>query len=110
MATSGYEYSTGSFDHLNEYHDRHSQRLSSKNLKEAVLRDMEQEEEEIKRNINNIKCDNSSESPVTMNVQKKDAIYFVERRLAAGVLRENVKISKNVLTNKTKKFKKIDSE
>ena len=41
-------------DHLNEYHDRHGQILSSKNLKEAVLRVMEGEEEEIERNINNI--------------------------------------------------------
>ena len=73
MATSGYEYFTDILDHLNKYHDRRSQRLSSKNLKEAVLRVMEQEEEEIEHNINTITCDTSFESPVTMNVQNKDA-------------------------------------
>ena len=77
-------------DHLNEYNDRHSQILSSKNFKEAVLRVMEEEEEEIERNINNITCDTSFESPVTMNVQKKDANWSLERRLAAGVLAEMV--------------------
>ena len=45
MATSGNEYFTDILDHLNEYHDCHGQILSSKNLKEAVLRAMEQEEQ-----------------------------------------------------------------
>ena len=58
-------------DHLNKYHDRRGQILSSKKLKEAVLRVMHQEEEETERNINNITWDTSFESPVTMNVQKK---------------------------------------
>ena len=58
MATSGNEYFTDIIDHLNEYHDCHGQRLSSKNTKEAVLSVMEQEEEEIEHNINNIICDN----------------------------------------------------
>ena len=58
MATSGYEYFTEMLDHLNEYHDFHGQRLSSKKLKEAVLRVMEQEDEEIEPNINNITCGN----------------------------------------------------
>ena len=44
IAIIGNEYFTEILDHLNEYHDRHGQRLSSKNLKEAVLRVMEQEE------------------------------------------------------------------
>ena len=48
---------TDILDHLNEYHDCHGQILSSKNLKEAVLRVMEQQEEEIERNINNITYD-----------------------------------------------------
>ena len=46
MATEGNEYLTDILDHLNEYQDRHVQRLSSKNFKEAVLRFMEEEEEE----------------------------------------------------------------
>ena len=45
MATSSNEYFTDILDHLNEYHDRHSQRLSIKNLKEAILCLMEEEEE-----------------------------------------------------------------
>ena len=45
MATSGNEYFTDILGYLKEYHDRHGQRLSSKKLKEAVRRVMEQEEE-----------------------------------------------------------------
>ena len=71
MATSCNEYFTDILDHLNGYQDCHGQRFSSKNLKEAVLRVMEQEEEELERNINSITCDTSFESPVTMNVKRK---------------------------------------
>ena len=59
MAAEGNEYFTEIIDHPNKYQDRHGQRLSSKNLKEAVLHVMEQQEEEIKRNINNITWDTS---------------------------------------------------
>ena len=52
---------------------------------------MEQEEEEIERNINNITCYTSFQSIVTMNVQNKYAKLSLERRLAAGVLEEMVK-------------------
>ena len=52
---------------------------------------MEQEEEEIERNINNITCDTPFQSPVTENLQKKDANQSLERRLDAGVLAEMVK-------------------
>ena len=45
ITTSENEYFTEIPHHLNKYHDRHGQRLSSKNLKEAVIRAMEQEEE-----------------------------------------------------------------
>ena len=68
MATEGNEYFTDILDTLNKYQDRHGQRLSSKKLKEAVLRVMDEEEEEIERNINNITCDTSFKSPVTKNV------------------------------------------
>ena len=54
MASERDEYFTEIIDNLNEYNDRHGQRLSSKKLKEAVLQVMEEEEEDIKRNINNI--------------------------------------------------------
>ena len=43
MVTSGDEYFTEMLDHLNKYHDRHVQILSSKNFKESVLRVMEEE-------------------------------------------------------------------
>ena len=55
-------------DHLNEYQDRHSQRLSSKKLKESVLRVMGDKKEEIERNINNITCNTSFKFLVQMNV------------------------------------------
>ena len=90
MATSGDEYFTEILDHLNEYNDRHGQVLSNKNLKEAVIRVFQEEEEDSKRNINNITCDTSFKSPVTMNVKKKDAKFSLERRLASGVLAEIV--------------------
>ena len=44
MATEGNEYFTDILDTLNKYQDCHVQRLSSKNLKEAVFRVMEQEQ------------------------------------------------------------------
>ena len=78
-----------------------------KNLKKAVLRVMEQEEEEIERNINNITCDTSFESPVTMNLQKKDANFSWERRLAAGVLAEIVENFKGCTIQSDKQVDKI---
>ena len=77
-------------DHLNGYQDHHGQRLYSKKLKVAVLRVMEQEKKGIERNINNITCDTPFESPVTVNVKKKDANWSLERRIAAGVVEEMV--------------------
>ena len=52
---------------------------------------MEQQEEEIKCDINNITSNTSFKSPVTINVQKKDANWSLERQLATGVLKKNVK-------------------
>ena len=79
MATEGEEYFTEMIEHLNEYNDHCGQRLSSKYIKEAALRVIEEEEEEIKRNINNITCDNSFQSLIAMNVQNKDANLSLER-------------------------------
>ena len=90
MATEDNEYFTDILDTLNEYQDRHGQRLSSKKLREAVCRVMDEEEEEMERNINNTTCVTSFQSPVTKSVQKKDEIWSLERRLAAGVLAEMV--------------------
>ena len=72
---------------------------------------MEQQEEEIKHNINNITCNTSFQSPVTMNVQKKDATWFLERRLAAGLLDKLFKEFKGCNTQSDKQVeRKIDSE
>ena len=51
---------------------------------------MEEEEEEIERYINRITCDNSFQSLIAMNVQKKYASWSLARRLASGVLAEMV--------------------
>ena len=51
---------------------------------------MEQEEDEIKRNINNITCDTSFRSPVNMHVEQKDSKFSLQRRRATGVLIEMV--------------------
>ena len=55
MATEDNEYFTDILDTLNEYQDLHGQSLSSKKLKEALLRVMDEEEEEIERNISDSK-------------------------------------------------------
>ena len=73
MATEDNEYFTEILDNLNEYQDRHGQRLSSKKTREAVRFVMDEEEEEMERNINNITCNTSFQSPVTKSVQKRDA-------------------------------------
>ena len=51
MATEDNEYFKEILDTLNRYQDRHGQRLSSKKLKEALLCVMDEEEEEIERDI-----------------------------------------------------------
>ena len=72
---------------------------------------MEQQEEETERNINNITCEISFESPVTTNVQKKDANWSLDRRLAAGVLAEMVKDFKGCTIQSDEQVDKIiDSE
>ena len=90
MANVNNDYFSDVLDTLNEYQDRHGQRLSSKKLREAVGRVMNEEVEEIECNINNITCDTSFQSPRTKTVQEKDASWSLERRLAAGVLEEMV--------------------
>ena len=86
MATEYDEYFTDILDTLNKYQDRHGQRLSSKKPREAVCRVMDEEEEEMERNINNITCHTSFQTPVTKSVKKKDASWSLERRLAADIL------------------------
>ena len=88
-------------DNLNEYNDRHGQRLSSKKLWDAVIGVMEEEEEEIESNINNIIMDTSFRSPIAINAQKRDANVALERRLSLGILAETIKISKGCTIQST---------
>ena len=55
MATEDNEYFSDILDTLIEYQDRRGQRLCSKKLKEAVRRIINEEEEEIERNISDSK-------------------------------------------------------
>ena len=68
MATEDNENFSDILDILNEYQDCHSQRLSTKKLKEAVRCVMDEEEEEMECTINNITCYTPFYSPVTKNV------------------------------------------
>ena len=90
-ATPKEEYFTEMLDHLNEYNDRHGQLFPSKKLRDAVIRVMKEEEEEIESNINNITMDTLFQSHVATNAQKKDANMSLERRLASGILAETIK-------------------
>ena len=72
---------------------------------------MEEEEEKIERNINYITCNNSFQSPIFMNVQKKDANCSLQRRLASGILAEIVENFKGCTIQSDKQVDKIiDSE
>ena len=62
---------------------------------------MDEEGEEIERNINNITCDTPFQSPVTKNVQKKDANWSLKDDLMQAFLTEWLKNSMNVLSNQT---------
>ena len=86
MANVDNDYLSDVLDTLNEYQDRHGQRFSGKKLREAVGRVMNEELEEMERNINNITCNTPFQSPGTNIAQEKDASWSLERRLAAGVL------------------------
>ena len=68
--------------------------MSSKRLRDAVIRVMKEEEEEIESNINNITMDTSFQSPVAMNSQNKDANMSLERRLPSIIIAETIKIFK----------------
>ena len=55
MATEDNEYFSDIIDTLKRYQYFHGQRLSSKNLRESVIRVMDEEEEEIEHNISDSK-------------------------------------------------------
>ena len=111
MATEDNEYFTDIFDIVNTCQYHHEQILSSKKIKEAVLRIIDEEEEDIKCNINIVTCDTPFKYPVTKSVQKKDASWWLERWIAAGVLAKNVEIFKGCSIQSDKQFEEIiDSE
>ena len=91
MATPKKEYFTEMLDHLNGYNDRHGQLFPSKKLRDAVIRVMKEEEEEIESNINNFTMDTSFQSPIAMNAQNKDENMSLKRRLASVILAETIK-------------------
>ena len=62
---------------------------------------MEEKEEEIERNINNNTCDTPFQYPIAMNVQKKDAIFSLERRIASCIIAEIVEIFKGCTIQST---------
>ena len=98
--------------HLNEYHDRHVQRLSNKKLKESVLCVIEEEEEKTERNINNIPCDTQFQSPVAMNVQKKYAKFSTDKQVGKIIDSEEHVDARSQLRNNSAEWvdAKSDSE
>ena len=77
MVTEDHEYFSDILDTLKRYQDRHGQILSSKKLKEAVLRVMDEEEEEIERNIYDSKerVDNISDSDKQVEAKSEAKAY-----------------------------------
>ena len=75
MANVDNEYFTDVLDTLKKYQDHHGQIFSSKKLRGAVWHVMEEEEEEMERNINNITCDTPFHFSITKSVEKKDASW-----------------------------------
>ena len=73
MANVDNDYFSDVLDTLNKYRDRHGKRLSSKKLREDVGHVMNEEVEEMERNINNITCDSRFQSPGTKRVQLKES-------------------------------------
>ena len=77
-------------DHLNK-HNRHHGKPLFKNLQEAVIRIMEEEEDDAKNNVNNVTKDTSFQSPVSVSAQNKYANITYERRMESGILAETIK-------------------
>ena len=75
MANVDNDYFSDVLDTLNKYQDLQGQRLSSKKLREAIRRVMNEEVEELEYNINNITFDTPFQSPGTKSVQKKDTTW-----------------------------------
>ena len=78
-------------DSLIEHNRRHSIPLSSKKLREVVIRAMEDEEKYVEPNVNKVTTDTLFQSPVTINAQNKDANLTNERRISADIHAESMK-------------------
>ena len=103
MATEDNEYFMDILDTLNEYQDRHGQILSSKKLREAVLRVMDEKEGEMERNIINIsdymeRVDDISDSKERV-VEKSDSKEGVEDRNDSAGQVDVLNDSKNLVVD-----------
>ena len=91
MTTPREVYFAEMLENLKEHNCRHRKLFSSKKLQEAVIRVMEESEEEAESSVNNVTTDTSFQSPVFINAQKKDANMSYERWLTSGILAETIK-------------------
>ena len=78
-------------DSLIEHNCCHGTPMSNKNLRETVIRVMEDEEKYAERNVNNVTTDTFFQSPVTINAQNKDANMTYERQIASGIIADTIK-------------------
>ena len=73
-------------DHLIEYNHCHGTSMSNKNLREAVIRVMEDEEKDSECNVKNVTTGTLFQFPVTVNEQKKYTNVTYEIRIDSGIL------------------------
>ena len=78
-------------DSLPDNNERHGTPLSSKNLQEAVIIVVEEEEKYAKRKFSNITMDTLFRSPVPIILQKKDENVKNERQIASYIRAETMK-------------------
>ena len=78
-------------DYILDHNHRHSTPLSSKKLREAVIRVMKDEEKYAQRNVKNFTRDIFFQYPITINAQKEDANMTYERRIFLSILVERIK-------------------
>ena len=91
MATPKEEYFTELLEYLIEHNHRHGTPISNEKLQESVIRVMDDEEKDAKRNVNNVTTDTLFYSPVTVNKQNKYANVTYERQIYLGILAETIK-------------------
>ena len=88
MSTAREEYYTKMLDSLHDDNDRHGTPLFSKNLQEAVIRVIEEEEKDTERNVT---MDDLFHSPITINTQRKDPNVTNERQISSSIHAETIK-------------------